>query len=123
MFLADLSKAFGTVCFKDGIRELFHLDFSKPFLIWLSKYLSDRQHYVQIDVRKSPSNLVLGLELLKCQPYGRCNLTYIYIAHLPDILRPGNHHILQVYHQVRSFQYADDITFCTSCDVSSIRCH
>jgi hypothetical protein len=29
--LADLSKAFGTVCFKDGIRKLFHLDFSKTF--------------------------------------------------------------------------------------------
>ena len=52
MVLADYSKAFDTVCFKTAIKKMYRLRFSKTFLTGLANYLSDRQHYVQIDDQK-----------------------------------------------------------------------
>ena len=53
MVLADFSKAFDTVCFKTTINKLYHVGFSKNFLEWLANYLCGRQHYVQINDRRS----------------------------------------------------------------------
>ena len=108
MVLADFSKAFHTVCFKSIIIKMHSLGFSRNFLTWLTNYLSDRHHYVQIDDRKSsPALLEFGI------PQGSIlgpMLFNMYVADLQDNLPLP----------ITSFQYADDTTMYTSCTASSI---
>ena len=56
---ADYSKAFDTIDFKRLLRKLTNLNIDKSFLHWMANYLSDRQHYVQID-NKMSSMLTVG---------------------------------------------------------------
>ena len=48
MFL-DFSRAFDTINYAIVIQKLYLMNFSKCFLYWLVDYLSNQQHYVQID--------------------------------------------------------------------------
>ena len=98
MALADLLKAFDTVCFKTLVTKLNKLNFSKSFCKWPMNYLCNRSHYVQIDDRKSsvinnqfsiPQGSIPGPMLFN-----------IYVNDLQDNLNES----------VTSFQYADDTT-------------
>lgn len=101
MVLADFSKAFDTVQYKTLITTLFSLGFSKNF--WLTSYLSNRFHFVQIDDQMSdkarvhfgvPQGSILGPMLFN-----------LYASDLQDNL-PNS---------VTTFQYADDTTIYQSC--------
>ena len=103
MVLADLSKAFDTIRCKTLITKLSTLGFSRSFLRWLTNYLSQRSHFVQIDDRKSnlaevqfgvPQGSVLGPMLFN-----------LYVTDLQDNL-PST---------ATTFQYADDTTIYTRC--------
>ena len=103
MVLADFSKAFDTVQYKTLITTLFSLGFSKNFLRWLTSYLSNRFHFVQIDDQMSdkarvhfgvPQGSILGPMLFN-----------LYVSDLQDNL-PNS---------VTTFQYADDTTIYQSC--------
>ena len=98
MVLADFSKAFDTVCFKTVIKKMSRLGFLKDFLVWITCYLCERQHFVQIDDRKSSSALAeFGI------PQGSIlgpMLFNLYVADLQDSFPPT----------VQCYQYADDTT-------------
>ena len=53
MVCADYSKAFDTVQFKDLLRKIHCMGFSKTFLLWVYNYLTQRRQFVQIDDRSS----------------------------------------------------------------------
>lgn len=50
---ADYSKAFDTIDYATLLRKLEKLNFSKDFLHWLTEYIADRKHFVQIDDNSS----------------------------------------------------------------------
>ena len=58
MSMADFSKAFDTVHYRTLLTKLHALGFSKPFLTWLTSYLSNRSQYVQIDDSFSSSHKI-----------------------------------------------------------------
>ena len=103
MVLADFSKAFDTTDFKTLILKLSSLGFSMGLLRWLSSYLTDRSHVVQIDNKVSELETVrLGV------PQGSIlgpMLFNLYVSDLKEHLPPS----------VASFQYADNTTILTSC--------
>ena len=99
MVLADFSKA---IRYETLITKLSTLGFSRSFLRWLTNYLSQRSHFVQIDDRKwnladvqfgVPQGSVLGPMLFN-----------LYVTDLQDNL-PST---------ATTFQYADDTTIYTS---------
>ena len=49
MILADFSKAFDTVCFRNLITKMSKLGFSRDSLIWTLNYVMHRKQFVQID--------------------------------------------------------------------------
>ena len=111
MIMADFSKAFDTVRYRTLISKLHSLGFSKSFLFWLTSYLSDRLHFVQIDDRVSdtcelhfgvPQGSILGPMLFN-----------LYVSDLQDYL-PS---------KVTTFQYADDTTIYASCRPSDLPRH
>ena len=49
MILADFSKAFDKICFRNLIPKMSKLGFSRDFLIWTPNYVMHRKQFVQID--------------------------------------------------------------------------
>ena len=49
MILADFSKAFDTICFRNLITKMSKLGFPRDFLIWTLNYITHRKQFVQID--------------------------------------------------------------------------
>ena len=49
MILADFSKAFDTICFRNLITKMSKLGFSRDFLIWTLNYVMHRKQFVQSD--------------------------------------------------------------------------
>ena len=92
---ADYSKAFDTIDFKKLLRKLTNLNIDKSFLHWMANYLSDRQHYVQIDNKKS-SMLTLGFGV----PQGSILGPVIFNLYVSDLSE-------QVKYS-KTLQYADD---------------
>ena len=45
----DYSKAFDTIEFSVLIKKMYTPNFFKRFLYWIFSYLTERQHFVQID--------------------------------------------------------------------------
>ena len=96
MILADFSKAFDMICFRNLITKMSKLGFSRDFLIWTLNHVTHRKQFVQIDDTCSEvKNVNFGL------PQGSILgpvLFNIYVADLQDIIN------------VKCFQYADDTT-------------
>ena len=85
------------------------LGFSKPYLRWLNRYLSDHSHLVQINDRISesvkvrfgvPQRSILGPMLFN-----------LYVSDLQDHL-PSS---------IGSFQYADDTTIYSCCPAPELQ--
>ena len=96
MILADFSKAFDKICFRNLITKMSKLGFSRDFLIWTPNYVIHCKQFVQIDDTCSevknvnfgvPQGSILGPVLFN-----------IYVADLQDNVN------------VKCFQYADDTT-------------
>ena len=96
MILADFSKAFDTICFRNFITKTGKLGFPRDFLIWTLNNVTHRKQFVQIDDTCSevknvnfrvPQGSILGLVLFN-----------IYVADLQENVN------------VECFQYADDTT-------------
>ena len=49
MILAEFSKAFDMICFRNLIIKMSKLGFSRDFLIWTLNYVMHRKQFVQID--------------------------------------------------------------------------
>ena len=49
MILADFSKAFDKICFRNLITKMSKLGFSRDFLIWILNYFMHRKQFVQSD--------------------------------------------------------------------------
>ena len=92
---ADYSKAFDTIDFKKLLRKLKNLNIDKSFPHWMANYLSDRQHYVQIDNKKS-SILTVGFGV----PQGSILGPVIFNLYVSDLSQ-------QVKYS-KTLQYADD---------------
>ena len=106
--LADFSKAFDTICFKNTIVKFYKLGFSKTFLKWLLSYLSGRSQFVQIDDKSSsrkpihfgiPQGSILGPLIFN-----------LYVADLNDVI--SSH--------TNCYQYADDTTLYNHCKVADL---
>jgi len=96
MILADFSKAFDMICFRNLVTKMSKLGFSRDFLIWTLNYVMHRKQLVQIDdMRSEVKNVHFGV------PQGSILgpvLFNIYVADLQDNVN------------VKCFQYADDTT-------------
>ena len=72
MILADFSKAFDTICFRNLITKMSKLGFSRDFLIWTLNYVMHRNQFVQIDDTCSEvKNLNFGFH--KAPSWTRCS--------------------------------------------------
>ena len=49
MILADFSRAFDTICFRNLISKMSKLVFSRDFLMWTLNYVTHSKQFVQID--------------------------------------------------------------------------
>ena len=49
MILADFSKAFDMICFRNLITKMSKLGFSEEFLIWTVNYVTYRKLFIQIN--------------------------------------------------------------------------
>ena len=96
MILADFSKAYDTICFRNLITKMSKLGFPRDFLIWTLNHIIHRKRFVQIDDKcseienvnfKVPQGSILGPVLFN-----------IYVADLQENLN------------VKCFQYADKTT-------------
>ena len=76
MVLADFSKAFHTLCFKNLIMKMSKVGFSKDFLTWTLSFVSNCQQFFQIDRNCSevidihfgvPGGSILGPVLFKSE--------------------------------------------------------
>ena len=106
MILADFSKAFDTICFRNRITKTSKLGFSRDFLISTLNYVMHRKQFVQIDDTCSevknvkfgvPQGSILGPVLFN-----------IYVADLQDNVN------------VKCFQYADDTTIYDHAKISDL---
>ena len=92
---ADYSKAFDSIDFKRLLRKLTNLNIDKSFLQWMANYLSDRQHYVQIDNKKS-SMLIVGFGVPQVSILGPI-IFNLYVSDLSEQVKYS-----------KTLQYADD---------------
>ena len=101
---ADYSKAFDTIDFDILIHKLHTLNFSKPFLYWILNYLSNREHFVQINTTSStrllstfgvPQGSILGPVIFN-----------LCVADMSTVLKEST-----------CLQYADDTTIYQHCKV------
>lgn len=104
---ADYSKAFDTIDYATLLRKLEKLNFSKDFLHWLTEYIADRKHFVQIDDNSSsmrntgfgvPQGSILGPVIFN-----------LYFIDLPNHLNVSG-----------LLQYADDTTVYDHCKATQV---
>ena len=96
MILADFSKAFDTICFRNLITKMSKIGFSRDFLIWTLHHVMHPKQFVHInDTCSEVKNMNFGV------PQGSSLgpvLFKIYVADLQDIIN------------IKCFQQADDTT-------------
>ena len=93
MILADFSKAFDTICFRNLITKMSKLGFPGDFLIWTLNYVMHRKQFVQIeDTCSEVKNVNFGVR--QGSILGPV-LFNIYVADLQENVN------------VKCFQYAD----------------
>ena len=107
MILADFSKAFDTISFRNLITKTSKLGFSRDFLIWTLNYVMHRKQLLQRidDTCSEVKNVNFGV------PQGSILgpvLFNIYVADLQDNLN------------VKCFQYADDTTIYDRAKISDL---
>ena len=96
MILADFSKAFDKICFRNLIPKMSNLGFSRDFLIWTPNYVMHRKQFVQIDDTCSEvKNVNFGV------PQGSILGPVSFNFNVVDLQENVN---------VKCFQYADDTT-------------
>ena len=95
---ADFSKAFDTVDYSIVIRKLHGIGLSKSSLLWILSYLSNRQHFVQVNDKQSRlKDVLFGVSQGSVLGPVIFNL---YANDLQDCLKDGS----------SCFQHADDTT-------------
>ena len=106
MILADFSKVFDTICFRNLITNMSKLGFSRDPLIWTLNYVMHRKQFVQIDDTCSDvKNVNFGF------PQGSILGPVLFNIYVTD---------LQVNVIVKCFQYADDTTIYDHAKVSDL---
>ena len=106
MILADFSKAFDTICFKNLITKMSKLGFSRDFLIWTFNYIMHRKQLAQIDDTCSEvKNVNCGV------PQGSILGPMIFNIYVADLQENVN---------VECFQYADDTTIYDHAKISDL---
>ena len=106
MILADFSKAFDTICFRNLITKMSKLGFSRDFLIWTLNYVMHRKQFVQIDDMCSEvKNVNFGV------PKGSILGPVLFIVYVADNQENVN---------VKCFQYADHTTIYDHAKISDI---
>ena len=104
MILADFSKAFDTICFRNLITKMSKLGFSRDFLIWTLNYVMHRKQFVQIDDTCSEvKNVNFGV------PQGSILGPVLFNIYLDDLQE-----------NVKYFQYADDTTIYDHAKISDL---
>ena len=84
MILADFSKAFDTICFRNLITKMSKIGFSRDFLIWTLNHVMHRKQFVHINDRCSEvKNMNFGVP--QGSSFGPV-LFKIYVADLQDII-------------------------------------
>ena len=105
---ADYSKAFDTIDYNILISKLAKLKFSKTFLHWITEYLTNRKHFVQInDKSSSLLNTTFGV------PQGSILGPVIFNLYVTDM----STHLKSS----ESLQYADDTTLYTHCKPAQLQ--
>ncbi len=107
MVLADFLKAFNTIKYKTVLTKLSQLGFSNDYLKWTVNYLTERQHFVQIDDKTSclcPVNFGV--------PQGSILGPLIFNLYIAD---------LQSYVEKKCHQYADDTTLYAHCKPENLQ--
>ena len=106
MILADFSKAFDTICFRNLITKMSKLGFSRDFLIWTLNYVTHRKQFVQIDDTCSEiKNVNFGV------PQGSILGPVLFNIYVADLQENVN---------VKCFQYADDTTIYDHAKISDL---
>ena len=94
MILADFSKAFDMICFRNLIIKMSKLGFSRDFLIWTLNYVMHRKQFYRSMTRAQRlKTRILGFP--KAPSWTRCFFN-IYVADLQENVN------------VKCFQHADD---------------
>ena len=94
MILADFSKPFDTICFRNLITKMSELGFSRDFLIWTLNYFMHRKQFVQSDDTCSEVKN-LNFEV----PQGSILDSVFFNIYVADLQQNVN---------VKCFQHADD---------------
>ena len=105
MILADFSKAFDKICFRNLITKMSKLGFSRDF-IWTLHYVTHRKQFVQIDDTCSEAiNVNFGV------PQGSILGPVLFNIYVADLQENVN---------VKCFQYADDTTIYDHAKISDL---
>ena len=106
MILADFSKAFDKICFRNLITKMSKLGFSRDFLIWTLNYDTHRKQFVQIDDTCSEvKNVNFGV------PQGSILGPVLFNIYVADLQDNAN---------IKCFQYADDTTIYDHVKISDL---
>ena len=106
MILADFSKAFDKICFRNLITKMSKLGFSRDFLIWTLNYVVHRKQLIQIDDTCSEvKNVNCGV------PQGSILGPVLFNIYVADLQENVN---------VQCFQYADDTTIYDHAKISGL---
>ena len=106
IILADFSKAFDTICFRNLITKMSKLGFSRDFLTWTLNCVAHRKQFVQIDDTCSEvKNVNFGV------PQGSILGPVLFNIYVADLQENVN---------VKCFQYADDITIYYHAKISDL---
>ena len=97
----DFKKAFDSIPHVELLYKLWTIGITGPLWFWFKSYLTNRQHYVNIDEHSSQS-----LPVLSGVPQGSIVGPLLFLAYINDL--PNNTDYASIY------QFADDTKFIKS---------